>query len=138
MAAPKTIRRSNVTVTMDGPLFNGLAAGIIRAFQVEMVAKVATMGENEVKRRLDRVLKRPTGHYRSKIQTNRVAPERVIISDGRVVYGSWLEGTSSRNESTRFKGYSTFRKTRLWLRRTATPEAQLLFDRRYAQKLGGS
>jgi len=34
-----------------------------------------------------------------------------LITDGGVVYGPWLEGISSRNMTTRFKGYMTFRKT---------------------------
>lgn len=31
------------------------------------------------------------------------------IDDGNIVYGPWLEGTSSRNQTTRFKGYHSFR-----------------------------
>lgn len=29
-----------------------------------------------------------------------------------VIYGPWLEGTSSRNQTTRFKGYAMFRRTK--------------------------
>jgi hypothetical protein len=32
-----------------------------------------------------------------------------MLTDGGVVYGPWLEGVSSRNNSSRFKGYHTFR-----------------------------
>ena len=34
------------------------------------------------------------------------------IDDGNVVYGPWLEGTSSRNQTTRFKGYHSFQIVR--------------------------
>ena len=33
-----------------------------------------------------------------------------IIHDSKVIYGPWLEGISSRNQTSRFKGYSLFRK----------------------------
>jgi hypothetical protein len=41
------------------------------------------------------------------------------IDDGGVEYGPWLEGTDSRNQSTRFKGYHMFRKTATQLRKDA-------------------
>ena len=53
-----------------------------------------------------------TGHYSRSINGRMVSNLHGVVSDSGVVYGSWLEGTSSRNTSTRFKGYSIFRKTR--------------------------
>jgi hypothetical protein len=53
-----------------------------------------------------------TGHYNRSINGRMVGSMHGIISDSNVVYGPWLEGTSSRNQATRFKGYSIFRKTR--------------------------
>tara|TARA_Y100000034_G_scaffold12603_1_gene13259 strand:- start:7 stop:423 length:417 start_codon:yes stop_codon:yes gene_type:complete len=55
-----------------------------------------------------------TGHYRRNIH-GQVQGEEAVIHDSGVVYGPWLEGTSRRNMTTRFKGYATFRKTRDWL-----------------------
>ncbi len=34
-----------------------------------------------------------------------------LVTDSDIVYGPWLEGTSSRNTTTRFKGYAIFRRT---------------------------
>ena len=48
------------------------------------------------------------GNYSRNIN-GRVDGEIGRISDGQVVYGPWLEGVSSRNETTRFKGYHSFR-----------------------------
>jgi hypothetical protein len=31
------------------------------------------------------------------------------IDDSQIIYGPWLEGISSRNQTTRFKGYASFR-----------------------------
>ena len=51
-----------------------------------------------------------TGNYRRNIST-KVNNLNGLITDGGVIYGPWLEGESSRNQTTRFKGYFTFRKT---------------------------
>jgi len=53
--------------------------------------------------------KATTGFYRRNIST-RFSNLSGLISDGGVVYGPWLEGISSRNDTTRFKGYATFRR----------------------------
>ena len=55
------------------------------------------------------------GNYRRQVQGKRVDALHMLLTDNGCVYGSWLEGESSRNQSTRFKGYHSFRKTRDWL-----------------------
>lgn len=67
---------------------------------------VAQQGVNMVQRRLGSVLKRPTGHYRSKVVTQRRADDWAV-TDSNVRYGPWLESGRSRR-STRFRGYHTF------------------------------
>ena len=55
------------------------------------------------------VFKQPTGNYlRNVTTTNRIDTTRVHVDN--VVYGPWIEGTSRRNDETRFKGYRIFRK----------------------------
>ena len=79
--------------------------------------------------------KHSTGHYRRSISTE-VKNLTGIIHDGGVVYGPWLEGISSRNQSTRFKGYGIFRKARQYIGN----QAQRVIDRhvrRTVRKLGG-
>ena len=36
-------------------------------------------------------------------------PGETIVTSDLATYGPWLEGTGSRNETTRFKGYHSFR-----------------------------
>lgn len=69
---------------------------------------VAQEAYDEVRKRLGMVLQHPTGHYLSRVMVSNQS-STLVITDGGVVYGPWLEGTSSRNNSTRFKGYHTFR-----------------------------
>jgi hypothetical protein len=43
-----------------------------------------------------------------------------VVTDQAVVYGHWLEGTGSRNQDTRFKGYRHFRTTTQSMRNQQT------------------
>lgn len=113
-----------VTVKTKGPIFDGRAGQIINEESRSLVRTVVELGEN----RLSNVLRpRPagvylsiaqggksTGNYRSHLHA-RSTGLHGIITDSGVIYGPWLEGTSSRNVTTRFKGYASFRKTGQWL-----------------------
>lgn len=98
-----------IEVTKKGPLFDGRAPHIINEYQHELEQKLADTGVNMVEAALVGVLKHPTGYYQSRIQTDRRSGG-YEINDSGVIYGPWLEGTGSRNDNTRFKGYATFRK----------------------------
>jgi hypothetical protein len=54
-----------------------------------------------------------------------------------VTWGPWLEGTSKRNSSTRFKGYHLFRRTRQELQRRAPAIGQAELDK-IMPRLGGA
>jgi hypothetical protein len=125
-----------VNVTVQGPLLDGSAPQIVAAGIEEAVRTVAEAGETAVQNRLQQVLRHETGKYRSKIITDRVSEERWDITDQGYYYGPWLEGTGSRNKTTRFKGYGTFRKTTQWLQDRAPALADAVFSR-YVEQLGG-
>lgn len=118
--------RINVRTELRGPVFdkaaskaaaNRMIVGINDAIAVEAV--------NRIKQRLGQVLQNPTGFYESRIQVDRRTVYRGV-SDGGVVYGGWLEGVSSRNATTRFKGYRTFRTIRQDIDNIATQIAEPL------------
>jgi len=56
----------------------------------------------------------PTGEWLRSVRTRVSAAigglKAYEVHDSDIVYGPWLEGVSSRNLTTSFKGYSTFRK----------------------------
>ena len=57
-----------------------------------------------------------TGHYRRSLNAfTRGLHGR--LDDGNVAYGPWLEGVGRRNQTTRFKGYHSFRNTAQWLQK---------------------
>lgn len=114
-----------VTVHESGPLFNGQALAALKAFLPAAEAAVADRGVNLVHDRLGTVLKHPTGYYESRVVTDRVSDGHAV-TDGGVVYGPWLEGVSSRNQATRFKGYATFRKVTQKLDREAVQIATVV------------
>jgi hypothetical protein len=99
-----------VIVNAAGPVFNGAASPLVTRYTQEGVQELAEWADGEVHRVLGQVLRHPTGYYESQVTVNRVSGDSIAITDGGVVYGPWLEGISSRNFSTRFKGYGTFRR----------------------------
>lgn len=112
-----------VTVTLSGPLPEGTMPALIHEALAKSVQKLVEMGEQ----RLDKMASpRPqgvflsaaeagkrvsTGRFRQGIHSVHVGPLEAMIGDGGIIYGPWLEGTSPRNQSTRFKGYGMFRRT---------------------------
>jgi hypothetical protein len=101
--------RVNADVKQKGMIFN---AGASKAAAARMVIEIndalAMEGVARVRAYLWRRYKRPTGYYDSNISVQRRQIYRGITDNG-VVYGGWLEGISSRNKTTRFKGYRAFR-----------------------------
>lgn len=117
-------------VTTRGPLFDGRAAAAVEAFLSAGAQDVADEGKNMVRSDVPR----RTGYYQSRITTERRGRD-AVVTDGRVVYGPWLEGISSRNQSTRFKGYRTFRQTAQRLQRRVPQIVQPTL-RRFLQRMG--
>lgn len=101
--------RLNVTANHKGQIFSSAAT---KAAASRMVVAIndalAEEGVNRVRARLKTVLRNPTGFYESNIMVERREVYRGVTDNG-VIYGPWLEGTGSRNKTTRFKGYRTFR-----------------------------
>ncbi len=119
--------RLETRVVLEGPLFS---ASAIRQFDGAMRGAVKELVQKGEERLAEQLRPRPsgvyltvaeagrnasTGNYRRNISTT-VNDLNGLITDGGVVYGPWLEGISSRNAASRFKGYATFRRTGDWLR----------------------
>lgn len=115
----------NVSFDVDthGPLFDGRATAAISAYLDASEQEIGQYGTNVIRNNLGTVLKHPTGHYQSRIMTDRVEGNSVI-SDDKVIYGPWLEGVGSRNKTTRFKGYATFRRMTIVIQNNAVTVAE--------------
>lgn len=123
-----------VSSSNHGPLFDGRAEKAAREFAEDAEREIADTGANMVRTELAHVLKHPTGRYMSHIHTTRVSAHSVV-TDGNIVYGPWLEGTGSRNRTTRFKGYFTFRKVTQRLQAKAVPIAEKLLRSKYLRRM---
>ena len=125
-----------VTVKLSGPFFRENVPLVIGAALRAAVGDVVAEGERAVKLQLYPGHGLRKGRYRGSIhgETTSVgagvalaaagvtsgqffASPHGIIHDSHVIYGPWLEGVSSRNETTRFKGYAMFRNAKQQLER---------------------
>jgi len=114
MAIPTT------SVKLNGPLFDAprqLSMGIQEAVDRGLLDLAQFEGANRVKEQLYPGHGRVTGNLRNHIgakMTNHVAQfdaGETLAADGRnLVYASWVEGISARNQSSSFKGYGMFKK----------------------------
>lgn len=106
-------------VFVSGPIFDGRARNAAADFCDEAREEIAQQGKAMVLAELGTVLRHPTGYYESQQTVVPDGGDRTKIWDDYVIYGPWLEGVGSRNKTTRFKGYFTYRRTRGVLDRAA-------------------
>ncbi len=121
------------TVTTTGPLFDGRALRVLDKLADDVTEVVADEGVTVVQQVLGSVLKNPSGFYQSRIQTERKTRDRSLVTDGGVVYGPWLAGVGSRNATSRFKGYTHWRRATQQLQRNVTRITQPVVRRRVGQ-----
>jgi hypothetical protein len=114
---------------MSGPLYNGHLQRNLSMAVEEAEQEIATLGAEHLRGDLGAPpFKNPTGWYRSHITPKLVGPFWVVQDSG-VVYGSWLAGTSSRNRTSRFKGYQHWRRLTSFLYRIAKPTTDKIVAR---------
>ncbi len=123
-----------VQVIARGPLFDGRAAFQADLFLAEAVTAVANAAKAEVDRNLAASIQHPSRppFYQSQINIARRGLAEVV-NDGMVIYGPWLEGVGSRNQTTRFKGYASFRRAK----QTIEQQVPALVQPALARFLGG-
>ncbi len=102
--------KMRVDVDSRGPIFDGRAKLAAHDLASDLSEKVAEDGRRKVAENLHGSIRHPTGYYESHVRVEAQSSLVHVVTDGGVVYGPWLEGTGSRNSSTRFKGYASFRR----------------------------
>lgn len=119
----------SIGAKMRGPFFDRNVGRAITSGITKAIHDLVAEGERKVKLQLYPGHGFITGRYRNSVNGEVLSDLHGVVHDtdqGKpVVYGPWLEGVSSRNQRTRFKGYAMFR--------TATREldqiAQAILDR---------
>lgn len=102
------IRNVPVALTIEGPkVVDKWTSAMMTALGDEAVIRIDALAGKSFKYRDNP----RTGRYQAAIAAKPVtsSPPTVDVNVDGVVYGNWIEGTSSRNQSTRFKGYRIFR-----------------------------
>lgn len=123
-------------VTVSGPIFDSRAEHYVREFDDLALRTVAHRGLADVAHILDVVIRHPTPYYETQIRVTDEPPDMKSINDAGVIYGHWLEGTGSRNKTTRFKGYHAFRRAAQQLQ-SEVPRLVEYATRRLVAKLNG-
>lgn len=114
--------------TLTGPMFNGQAERELDDLVRDVTKDVADEGAELVRQRLKNKIQHSTGRYVSSIHVVR-ANAMSTITDAKQAWGPWLEGTGSRNRTTRFKGYRTFATIVKQLDAKATQVANMAVQR---------
>lgn len=126
----------SVSVRYSGPIFSASrTAAAMKKIDDDAEEDIADAVYDEVQSNLKRSLKHPTGYYQSRITKER-AGAGWKVHDGGVIYRCWLEGVGSRNKTTRFKGYASFRRAKQAVEARAAGIGQRSVSR-HIGKLGG-
>lgn len=118
----------SVHVTTRGPILDGRTQVMLDRAVHDWEDHLSEVGADYVRAELERVLRVETPYYRLQI-TSQERPGHHVITDQGVIYGPWLEGTGSRNKTTRFKGYATFRRVTAKLQAESVRIIQPYVDR---------
>lgn len=125
-----------VSATATGPILDGLGPERVEAAVADIVREVTELGMQRLTSAFPTGVPVVTGNLRRNIHPTIAGPMAQIDSGG-VVYAAWIEGTSSRNESTRFKGWGTYRKATQYLQDEVVPEVLTKNAKKLATELGG-
>ena len=129
---------ASTIVVVRGPLWDGEADGAVTRWLEETRKKVADEGVLMLKAFPMDKTGRARGNFEERVHRVTLGETEAIPGpvESGVVFTPWLEGTSRRNDTTRFKGYHLFRKTRMKLASNWRRDAQALLER-YIGEMGG-
>lgn len=133
--------------TISGPVFDGRAAVALaqgaRAVRDDLTGRAETLAREA----FAGMIRHPTGRFEASVTSTRetrsyTTPGHrksytmpvvvddpatdVVVTTDLATYGPWLEGTGSRNATTRFKGYHGFRLAAQALDTSAEARAETL------------
>ena len=128
-----------VDCRVSGPLENGDAEKAAEDWATNTTQAIADKGVELLRAFPMNKTGRAHGDFENALKVTRVSPTQTRISGPQergVAWSPWLEGTSKRNDSTGFKGYGLFRRTRLQLQKMAPGIAQAELEK-VLPRMGG-
>lgn len=128
---------SNVTIEVSGPLLRGLAPAFIAGMLDEIKYLVASQVLADWQQNMDRAFRHPTPYYETQVLVQQVREDQVVHDRG-IAYGPWLEGVSTRNQVSRFKGYGSLRRAvESVVRHKAAPIIDRVVNQTLRRMMGG-
>lgn len=126
--------RVRTGMQFDGPIFDFRGRRAFNQFRDELEEESAEFVLDHIQNTFHTHFKNPTGYYESNV---RIKSSNEVWDGGYggPVYGPWLEGVGSRNNTTRFKGYHAFRKAANALDRRIEEMGDRMFRLRYQNRL---
>lgn len=125
-----------VSVDIHGAYLTGNPLPAVDNFVTEATWQLGAQGLADWHQILDQRIQNPTPFYETQLMVERQTAEVVWVHDRGVIYGPWLEGTGSRNRTTKFKGYRAVRQTTQELQRKAVTIVQPYVEQ-LIRRLGG-
>lgn len=121
----------------SGALLNGTAPRLFDEFSDDLESDGAEWALGHIKDTFHTHFQQPTGYYESNVSIHAASTGQEVWDGGQggPVYGPWLEGVGSRNETTRFKGYHAFRKAASALERRIEGMGERLLYRNVIRRL---
>lgn len=121
----------------SGPIFDIRARRAFSDMREELEEEAAEWALDHIKDTYHRRFKNPTGYYESNVRIRNTSSGHEVWDGGWAgpVYGPWLEGVGSRNQTTRFKGYHAFRNASRALEEHIDDIGDRLFRLRYRSRL---
>lgn len=121
----------------SGPIFDFRARRAFADMREELEEEAAEWALDHIKDTYHRRFKHPTGYYESNVRIKNDSGGHEVWDGGWAgpVYGPWLEGVGSRNNTTRFKGYHAFREAAQALDQHIDEIGDRLFRLRYRSRL---
>jgi hypothetical protein len=128
-----------VEVKGAGPLFTGEATQAVEDWSTATARALGQAGVKSLKAFPMDKTGRGDGGFKDHLHASRQGPDSVIRGPmvRGVTWAPWLEGTSRRNESTKFPGYGLFAQTSRELSQRAPAIAQQQLGK-YIGRMGGT
>lgn len=110
-------------IIVRGPVFTGAAPLLMEKTRLDVELAVTKETQRRVRLlgqtsfRYEHPTYNVPGKWRSQVRTV-ARNDYHVVTDSAIIYGHWLEGTGSRNRTTRFKGYFMWRRTYQTMNRT--------------------
>lgn len=119
-----------------GPLFDRRAHAIFGDFSDDLEEEGAEWALDHIKGTFHTHFKHPTGFYESNVRIHNTVGGTEVWDGGLTgpVYGPWLEGVGSRNNTTRFKGYHAFRNAASRLQQRIEGMGERLMNRNHIRR----